>query len=270
MCRLYGFRATAPTKAACALVHAPNALMVQSRKDQAGLSHTHGWGIATYSNGVPHVERQTRAAYQDEAFCRAAARADSRTVVAHVRRASIGAVCRDNTHPFVHGRWVFAHNGTLGAFTKMRAWMLEAMRPEHRKAIRGTTDSEHIFHFLMSLSVQHAEHTPLTTLRMGLRQLLAWSHEADATAVIGLNVLLSNGEELAGSRWGRTLWYLEQDRRQDCEICGFSPIRHDPHGSYRAAVIASEPISHGPWREAPEGTLFDITPDMRVRFEPLL
>lgn len=270
MCRLYGFRATAPTNVACALVQAPNALMVQSRQDQAGHSHTHGWGIATYSDGVPHVERQAGAAYQDEAFRRAANRADSRTVVAHVRQASIGSVCLDNTHPFVHGRWVFAHNGTLGAFTRMQAWMLDAMTPEHRMAIRGATDSEHIFHFLMSLSVQHPEYTPLAILRMGLRQLLAWSHQADATATIGLNVLLSNGDELVGSRWGRTLWYLEQDRLQDCEICGFSHIRHDPHGSYRAAVIASEPISPGPWMAAPEGTLFGITPDMQVRFEPLV
>jgi predicted glutamine amidotransferase len=269
MCRLYGFRATEPTNVECALVYAQNALLRQSRADQAGLSHPHGWGIATYTDGTPHVERQACAAYRDEHFRRAAARAYSRTVVAHVRRASVGSVALENTHPFVHGEWVFAHNGTLRAFDKIRQQMLNAMTPEHRKAIRGSTDSEHIFHLLMSRHAQCPNLTPLDILRMGLRQVIAWSRKADATANIGLNILLTNGEELVGSRWGRTLWYVERDQVEDCEICGFPHLRHDPPVNYRATVIASEPVSHEDWAEVPEGTMFSLTPDMHLHFEPL-
>ena len=47
MCRLYGFHATEPTKVECSLVHAQNALMSQSRVDSQGLSHGHGWGVAS-------------------------------------------------------------------------------------------------------------------------------------------------------------------------------------------------------------------------------
>jgi hypothetical protein len=88
-------------------------------------------------------------------------------------------------------------------------------------------------------------------------------------ADIGLNVLLTDSEELVGSRWGRTLWYVERDKVQDCEICGFPHIHHDPDVNYRAAVIASEPISHEHWIEAPERSIFSVTPDMRLHFESL-
>ena len=87
MCRLYGFQASEPTKVECTLVHAQNALLVQSEADLTGLSHSHGWGLATFENHAPHIERQAWAAYHGEHFRRAAARIYSKTVVAHVRRA---------------------------------------------------------------------------------------------------------------------------------------------------------------------------------------
>ena len=270
MCRLYGFRATEPTKVECTLVHAQNALMVQSREDQAGVSHTHGWGVATYTENIPQVERQAWAAYHGEHFRRTAARVFSRTVVAHVRRASVGSVSLENTHPFVHGKWVFAHNGTLRAFGAMREWMLDAMTDEHRMAIRGATDSEHVFHFVMSRWATRPGLTPGEALRTGLQEVIAQSRKTEPAAAIGLNVLLTDGEELVGSRWGRTLWHVERDKVQDCEICGFPHIHHDPNTHYQAAVIASEPISDEPWTAVPEGTIFRVTPEMRLQFEPLM
>ena len=269
MCRLYGFRATEPTKVECSLVYAQNALMLQSREDQAGLSHADGWGVATYRDGTPHVERQAWAAYHGEHFRRAAARTYSRTVLAHVRRASVGSVALENTHPFVHGKWVFAHNGTLRAFEKIRRQMLDAMTPEHREAIQGRTDSEHVFHLLMSLHARCPDLAPLDILRIGLRQVIEWSRQADATSNIGLNVLMTDGEALVGARWARTLWYVEQRHVQDCEICGFPHIRHDPKVNYRAIVIASEPISHEDWIEVPDRSIFSLTPDMHLHVEPL-
>ena len=90
MCRLYGMLANEETKVECTLVHAQNALMVQSRRDLAGHRHGHGWGVATYRNHLPDVSKQAWAAYHGEHFKRAAARIYSRTVVAHVRQATVG------------------------------------------------------------------------------------------------------------------------------------------------------------------------------------
>lgn len=267
MCRLYGFRANEPTKVECTLVYAQNALMVQSRKDLTGRGHLHGWGIATYEDHCPHVERQAWAAYQGEHFRRAAARIFSRQVLAHVRRATVGLPKIENTHPFVDGPWTFIHNGTIPGFDRLRPRLLSLLPKERCNAIRGDTDSEHIFHYLRSL--QTADRTLLDVLRQGLRQITEWCREIEPTRQIGLNVILTDGQQMVGSRIGRTLYYIERDGVHDCEICGFPHIHHDPQRRYRAVVVASEPISHENWREVPERSVYRVSEHFRFESEPL-
>lgn len=269
MCRLYGFRANEPTKVECTLVYAQNALMVQSREDLTGRGNAHGWGIATYEDHCPHVERQAWAAYQGEHFRRAAARIFSQQVLAHVRRATVGRPSIENTHPFVDGPWAFIHNGTIPGFDRMRAQLLTLMPEERRNAIRGDTDSEHIFHYLRSLQERAPDRAPLDVLYQGLRQIMEWCCELEPTARIGLNVILTDGEQMVGSRIGRTLYYLERDGVHDCEICGFPHIYHDPHRRYRAVVVASEPISHEKWREVPERCVYRVTKHFEFESVPL-
>lgn len=270
MCRLYAFRANEPTKVECSLVHAQNALMEQSRRDMLGGMHGHGWGVAGYPDGVPRVERQTWAAYHGEHFRKSAARVYAKTVVAHVRRATVGPATIENTHPFVHGRWLFAHNGTVPNFQKVRGRLLEAMRPLHRNAIHGSTDSEHMFHYLLSLWSREPEIDLRRTLKYGLEQVVAWCREVDPEAAVSLNLILTDGEQMVGARYGRTLWYLERDHIVPCEICGQSHVRHEPKHPYRAVEIASEPITHNErWIRIADGTVFSVTDDMRLEGEHL-
>jgi len=269
MCRLYGFRASEPTKVECTLVHAQNALMVQSRKDLAGYSHAHGWGVATYEDHRPHIERQAWAAYHGEHFRRAAARVYAETVLAHVRRATVGPPAFENTHPFSEGSLALIHNGTVPSFDRLRERMLAAMVPAHRAAIGGVTDSEHFFHMLLSLRDSKPDQPLMETLREGVNLVMSWSREIDPTAKLGLNVILSDGHELVGTRLGRTLYYIERDGVYDCEVCGFPHIHHDPKRSYKAIVVASEPITHETWNEMPEGSIYAVDSDLGLKIESL-
>lgn len=269
MCRLYGFRANEPTKVECSLVHAQNALMAQSRMDLAGLTHGHGWGVAEHPDGVPLVEKQAWAAYHGERFKKTAARVYARTVVAHVRRATVGPPALENTHPFVHGVWLFAHNGTVPNFDRLRDRLIEALDPLHRNEIRGTTDSEHVFRYLLTLWERNPGAPLLETLHKGLEQIVAWCREIDREARVSLNVLWTDGDRMVGSRLGRTLWYLERDGIVPCEICGKSHVHHDPKQAYRAVEIASEPLTGENWLNVPDATVFNVDPDLRLRFEPL-
>ena len=257
MCRLYGFRATEATKVECTLVHAQNALLAQSRGDLAGLTHTHGWGIATYEGETPHVERQAWAAYHGEHFQRAAARAYATTVIAHIRRATVGGPRLENTHPFNDGRWTFAHNGTVPHFDRVRERLLAVTSPRHRAAIQGETDSEHIFRYAMTLIDAQRTGSAADVVRRVVQDVERWTREIDANARIGLNVMLSDGEQLAGARLGRTLVYVVRNGIYDCEICGFPHIRHDPHRDYRAIEVASEPLTHETWQEVPERSVWE-------------
>lgn len=269
MCRLYGFRATEETKVECTLAHAQNSLMAQSEQDMAGETHGHGWGIATYEDHHPRVERQAWAAYHGEHFRDTAERVYSRTVIAHVRKATVGPAAIENTHPFSHAEWAFAHNGTVPRFAELRDRLLDAMTAEHRAGVAGLTDSEHVFHYLLSLIDAAPEEPLLHTLRAGLLQIVSWCRDADPDARIGLNVLLTDGERLVGSRLGRTLFHVERHGVFDCEICGFPHIHHMPGRDYRAVVIASEPITHERWTEMADGVVYEVGDEMDIRVERL-
>lgn len=269
MCRLYGFHANEPTRLECSLVHAQNALMAQSAGDSEGLSHGHGWGVAEYPDGQPVVEKQTWAAYHGEHFKKAAARLYGRSAIAHVRLATVGPPGLENTHPFVFGKWLFAHNGTIPAFEHVRERLLPALDGLHRNEIRGQTDSEHIFRYLLTLWGRHPERPLIEILREGTEQLLTWTSEFAPVEKAGLNLLWTNGEEMAGSHLNRTLWYLEREGLMHCDICGQTHVHHNPKQAYRAAEIASEPITGEAWRHMPNGTVFTVDPDFKLRIEPM-
>jgi glutamine amidotransferase len=271
MCRLYCFCSTTPQKVECELIRAQNALIHQSFRDRDGRSHPDGWGLGVYTNGRLSIEHQVQPAYQSDAFRWAAARARSTRVIAHIRRATIGALRPENTHPFVHDRWMFAHNGTLAAFEAIRPRLLEAMTRTQRDAMLGETDSEHVFGLLLSDHEREPERPLLDTLRRGLQRVIAWSREEDPAAETALNTLWTDGIELVGSRVGRSLSYVERTAARACEVCGGAlHLDSPPDDAYRAVVIASEPVtSNEPWHEVPDGSVFRIDSDVSFHLEPL-
>ena len=268
MCRLYGFRSNRPTRPECALVRAQNALMTQSARDHDGQVNGDGWGIAAYQDGEPTVVRRTRAAFSDAEFPRLAERIRARTIVAHVRAASVGRITLANTHPFVAGRWALAHNGTLPGFAALRPEILAEIAPEHRAAIAGETDSEHVFRLLLT-RIDAAPERPLRELiAETARALVNRCRARDSAARIGLNLILTDGARMVGTRLGRTLYHLRRDRLLDCATCGLSHADTATGDGYRAAVVASEPLTDEPWQEVPQGSAWEITPDFGIAIAP--
>jgi predicted glutamine amidotransferase len=270
MCRLYALRANEPTRVECSLVRAQNALMAQSRGDREGLMHGHGWGVAHYGDGLPLIEKNTWAAHHGEHFQKKVARIYAHTVVAHVRRATVGPPSLENTHPFMYGRWTFAHNGTLPHFDQMRPRLLEHTDPVQRASLNGQTDSEHIFHYLLTFEGRGPDADLLETVRLGLQQIVVWCAEIDPKAPISLNIVLTDGERLVGSRLNRSLWFLARDHTFVCPICGQPHVQHQPGVGYRSIEVASEPLTNEKeWKAVPDGTVYSVDPDFALRFEPL-
>src|SRR4051812_8379791 len=115
MCRLFGFRSNAPERVHRSLVLEQNSLRKQSEE------HKDGWGIAYYEDApMPAVAHGIGPAHQDPEFARVSGLLSSHAVLAHIRLASVGEVVLKNTHPFLFGRWAFAHNGTVREFQKFR------------------------------------------------------------------------------------------------------------------------------------------------------
>ena len=263
MCRYYGLRATLPTRVDWHLVQAPNSLLVQSRRDLSGFEHADGWGIAAYDGDDVRVQRRAAAAHDGHYFCAAAARVEATTVLAHVRRATVGRVGLVNTHPFVYGPFSLVHNGTVPYFADIRPRLLEAMPTEQRAAIQGGTDSEHLLHLILATHARIGG-SLFASLEVALRQVIALCREIGQEPHLGLNVLLTDGMRMVGSRWRRTLHFFEQH--------GAGPsLGEQVAGAtdYRALIIASEPIDRTAWPEIPERSVFEVTPDLRLQIAPL-
>jgi glutamine amidotransferase len=154
-------------------------------------------------------------------------------------------------------------------FDQVRERLIEELDPLHRTEIKGSTDSEHVFRYLLTLWEHDPKRTLMEILRMGLERVIGWCREIDKNKRIGLNVLWTNGEHMAGSRLNRSLWYLERTGLQHCEICGRTHVHHSPKQDYRAVEIASEPITSERWLQIPNGTAFSVDPDFRLNIAPL-
>src|SRR3954465_11907973 len=109
----------------------------------------------------------------------------SKHVIAHIRKATQGAVSLENCHPFqreLWGRyWVLAHNGNL-----------ENFHPRLHAAFRpvGATDSERAFCWLMQeLAKSHAGVPDVHELTLTLRELTPTIARHGT-----FNFLLSNGQ----------------------------------------------------------------------------
>jgi predicted glutamine amidotransferase len=181
MCRVLGCVSAEPIAIRHELVEAPNPLIHQSEE------HDSGWGMAVYARvdgAEPRCVRFPHAAYSDGDFLKAT-ELRGRIFNVHVRRATIGGLTHENTHPFCFGNYSYCHNGTVLRFSKL----LEpgVRRPE------GDTDSEVLFNFLV-------RDLDPGDVPGSLRR--AMSEVVERSPFSGLNCLFSDGERLYAYRLG--------------------------------------------------------------------
>jgi glutamine amidotransferase len=193
MCQLLGMNANVPTDI-CFSFEGFRAR--GGRTDQ----HGDGWGIAFFEGrGLRTFLDPSPASHSPVADLVRNYPIKSCNVIAHIRRASQGAVALENCHPFhreLWGRhWVFAHNGNLEGFQPEG---LDGFRPV------GTTDSEAAFcQILQRIATEFGKEQPNSSQ---LRQLLVL--ESEKLSSHGpFNFLLSNGQWLF-ARCATSLHYI--------------------------------------------------------------
>jgi predicted glutamine amidotransferase len=181
MCRVFGCVAAEPVSIRHELLEADNPLIRQSEE------HDSGWGMAVYERpegAEPRLVKFPEAAHEDDEFM-AATDLRGRIFNVHVRRATMGELSLENTHPFCLGSYTLGHNGTILRYPRLLAPGMR--RPE------GHTDSEHLFNLLMH---DFDPGDPVACLRETMRRAI------ECSPVSGLNVLFSDGERLFAYRLG--------------------------------------------------------------------
>jgi predicted glutamine amidotransferase len=180
MCRVFGCVSAEPVSIRHELLEAENPMIRQSEE------HDSGWGMAVYERAdgaEPNCVRLPQAAYSD-GFAEATS-LRGRIFNVHVRRATMGGLRLENTHPFCLGSYSFGHNGTVLEYPRL---LTEGVQKP-----AGDTDSEVVFNLLMR---DFDGSDPIGSLRHLVQQVL------ERSPFSGLNFLFADGERLYAYRLG--------------------------------------------------------------------
>lgn len=255
MCRLFGMAAPSPSPIRWALSSAENSLERQSTR------HPDGWGLASFDEDAASLYKGSDPAFADGDYRTTLRDVEGDHVIAHVRRATVGARFPRNNHPFRCGPWIFAHNGTLSQIETIRGPILDHLPDDLEARIGGETDSELLFHLVMAY-LRDAEGTLDTGLeaagratRKAVRHVAELDEEHDADSPSEMNVLLTRGEGFVATRYGRSLFVLDEGK--------LDPANHStdaPNLDGSVAVASERVASLGAWSEVPEESLLVLRP----------
>lgn len=237
MCRHLAFLG-APEALGALLVEPAHSLFRQSwapRRQRHGTVNADGFGVGWYADGDPVPARYRRAGpiWGDQSFADLARVVRSGAVLAAVRDATeAGADGEAAAAPFAAGPWLFSHNGAVSGWPDSLAAVATTLPPADLLALEARCDSALVWALV------------LERLRRGDEAAQALGdvtvEVARAAPASRLNLLLTDGETIAATAWGDTLWYLTAPGRR--------------------TVVASEPYDDDPaWREVPDRTLLAAT-----------
>ena len=252
MCQLLGMNCNVPTDICFSFTG------FQARGGATDV-HADGWGIAFFE------DRGTRLFLDPQPSCSSPIAElvrhypiRSRNVIAHIRKATQGAIGLENTHPFMRelwGRyWIFAHNGNLIDFQPPLDGSFMPV---------GLTDSERAFCWLLqSLRQRFGSTLPDTkTLFEAIHELTL------AIAEYGeFNFLLSNGSWLFAhastklSHIVRQAPFTQAHLKDEDVTVDFADVTSPDD---RVAVIATLPLTDNEqWTDMPPGTLWHFEEGM--------
>lgn len=214
-------------------------------KDGWGIAFFEGKGVRQFLDPQPSVQSPVAELVRNYPI-------KSKSVVAHIRKATQGDIALENTHPFLRELWgyywIFAHNGNLLNFHPPLSGDFKPV---------GTTDSERAFCWLLQeLRHRFGDTYPGTDA--------VFAATAELTQQLGaqgeFNYLLSNGEFLL-VHCSTQLTYLVRQapfataRLKDQDmVIDFSTVTST---NDRVAIIATTPLTDNEtWTTMTPGSLW--------------
>ena len=247
MCQLLGMNCNFPTD----ICFSFEGFHVRGGKTD---THKDGWGIAFFEGPGVRVFLDSKATIESPvAEMVRRYPIHSTNVIAHIRRATLGKIALENTHPFMRecwGRyWIFAHNGTLKGF---------APPLNGRYKPVGQTDSELAFCYLMeSLQARFPlAHPSRDELFQALDNITR-----EIAAYGDLNYLLSNGDCLYAHCAVKLSYIVRRAPFSSYHLLDQDITVDFSHltGLDRVAVIATEPLTDNEaWISIPAGQLLQF------------
>ncbi len=229
MCRHVAYLGP-PASLRSLLIDPPSGLYRQAwapRRQRHGTVNADGFGIGWYAGGDPVPARYRRDVpmWGDPSLADLARVTRSGAVLAAVRSATPGmALGAAAVAPFASGRWLFSHNGVLAGWPASAEPRLVQERGLSLLTLEAMVDSAFLWALVLGRLLAGAP--PEAALAATIASVEA------AGAAGRFNFLMTDGESVAASAAGDTLWYR-------------------PAGD--AVTVASEPSDDEPgWIEVPD------------------
>jgi len=156
MCRFIAYKGKKPIVLKTLFIESENSLLKQSRlakEAKTGLN-ADGFGLGWYDQRIdadPAIFKSIQPAFNDENLIHIASKVLSDCFIGHVRASTVGEVSISNCHPFSYKQFLFAHNGTIHHFDKIKKDLLLYLDEDYFSKIKGKTDSEHFFYLLSNI-----------------------------------------------------------------------------------------------------------------------
>jgi predicted glutamine amidotransferase len=224
-----------------------------------------GWGIGWYQNGSGKVFKEGISALDEESNYLILSRTvKSRIIISHVRDKGKGAPASEvNAHPFIHRNWIFAHNGLVD-----REWLWSHLRDDGRKEVKGGTDSEVYFLWILQ-NIEEHEGDVAEALRKAARHAAAKTYR-------GLNFLLSDGTCLYALRYSQsetdkyTLFVLDSGATEPGPLLMNSAdtrliMRSKSLKGEKAVLVCSERLTDQPWQPIGFGEMLIVEQELNMK-----
>jgi glutamine amidotransferase len=197
-------------------------------------------------------------------------------VVAHVRDPEQTGGSADDTQPFRMRQWLMAHVGEIAAADAMRERLLSSLPDFVRRNLRSDSDSELLFHVLLSflhdggqlVTLDASDTAVVSALRSTAMLMERHARELGAPAP-GLTLALENGRQLFVMRHGAPLWIVERERLADRDRD--APRNGTPAGAMHYVLVTSGTDGEPPpdYRALDEGEVVCIDRQLHAHSETL-
>lgn len=236
-----------------------------------------GFGVAWYApefSREPAAFRSISPAWNNRNLVELARVTASGTILAHVRAATQSLdVSEANCHPFTAGPYAFMHNGDVGGFDAIRREVVCGLGDRAFRAVRGRTDSEHMFGLMLDRLAWDGDESADDLARVmveSAERMMEMAQRAGARENSYLNMVLSNGHAAAACRFttdgpeGADSLYVHTGRKYVCEA-GVCRMIAPEHGK-GSVIVSSERLSEDEgWQPVEVNSVVMVEGRERVR-----
>ncbi len=262
----------------------PNLLRCQLKRLEAYVSLADGdrlpdaYGFGHYSGGSVLLSKRPTGAPVALSLPELVGKVDSEALLVHARRATVGKAKDENTPPFRFRRWLFAHDGTIEGFERVKPKLVAALPDFLRRNIMGDTDSEHAFMLFLKLLKDERRLDDLDldaaaagrALAKAVRHIEAWCREVGEQRPSRLTFVATNGRTMAAVRRGGPLHYALLEGIVPCALDEIdlttpeSDPRVRPHRLVKAVAFASRLKQQNGFIEVPEGSVVGVSRSLQI------